>query len=167
MSIGRTSAALAVLASLVVCATASADARNPINGYRVKASGENLQQLAEAGFDVTEGRNAQTGTVEVYGSASQLAKLRRETGIEAKLVRDASGRTTAERSAQVARSAAAEDSDPYTGSDAPYDVWTRFDAVPGDGKEQYTELYDRLSGLSIVKQTAWGKTHLGRDVIAL
>jgi hypothetical protein len=171
MSRGKGSAALAVLVSLVVCSTASADARNPINGYRVKANAENLEQLALAGFDVTEGRNAKTGKVEVFGSASQLAKFRRETGIRARIVRDASGRTSAQRSARIARrgqarARSAQDV-PYTGSDAAYNVWTRFDAVPGDGKEQYTEQYDRLSGLSIVKQTTWGKTHLGRDVIAL
>ena len=42
MSRGRGSAALAVLASLAVCSTASADARDPLNGYRVKASADNL-----------------------------------------------------------------------------------------------------------------------------
>ena len=168
----RAAAALAVFVSLGVCSSASADARNPINGYRVKASSKNLEQLALAGFDVTEGRNARKGTVEVFGSAGQLAKFRRETGIKARLVRDARGRTTAQRSARIARRGQAlartADADPFTGSDAAFKVWTRFDAVPGDGKEQYTEQYDRLDDLSIVKQMAVGpQTHLGRDVIAL
>src|SRR5215207_225893 len=169
MSRRAATAALVALVSLAVCSTASADSSSPINGYRVKASAKNLERLALAGFDVTEGRNARRRTVEVFGSAAQLAKLRRDTGTKSRLVRDARGRTSAQRSARVARStrARAADHNPLTGSDAPYDVWTRFDAVPGDGKEQYTELYDRLSGLSIVKQTALGKTHLGRDVIAL
>jgi hypothetical protein len=159
---------LAVLVSLAVCATASADSRAPLNGYRVKASAKNLQALALAGFDVTEGRRKRT--VEVFGSAAQLAKFRGDTGIRTRLVRDAKGRTASQRSARIARSAGARTAQvaPLTGSDAPYDVWTRFDAVPGDGKEQYTEQYDRLDDLSIVKQMTVGpKTHLGRDVIAL
>jgi hypothetical protein len=131
----------------------------------------NLEQLALAGFDVTEGRNARKGTVEVFGSAGQLAKFRRQTGIRARLVRDASGRTSAQRSARLARRGQARarsaQADPYTGSDAAYNVWTRFDAVPNDGKEQYTEQYDRLSGLSIVKRGTWCKTYLGRDIVAL
>src|SRR5215218_2475488 len=170
MSRRAATAALVALVSLAVCSTASADSSSPINGYRVKASAKNLERLALAGFDVTEGRNARRRTVEVFGSAAQLAKLRRDTGIKSRLVRDARGRTSAQRSARVARStrARAADHNPLTGSDAPYAVWTRFDAVPGDGKEQYTELYDRLDDLSIVKQATFGpKTHLGRDVIAL
>jgi hypothetical protein len=170
MSRRAATAALVALVSLAVCSTASADSSSPINGYRVKASAKNLERLALAGFDVTEGRNARRRTVEVFGSAAQLAKLRRDTGTKSRLVRDARGRTSAQRSARVARStrARAADHNPLTGSDAPYAVWTRFDAVPGDGKEQYTELYDRLDDLSIVKQATFGpKTHLGRDVIAL
>src|SRR5215218_9256378 len=167
MSRRAATAALVALVSLAVCSTASADSSSPINGYRVKASAKNLERLALAGFDVTEGRNARRRTVEVFGSAAQLAKLRRDTGIKSRLVRDARGRTSAQRSARGTRARAA-DHNPLTGSDAPYAVWTRFDAVPGDGKEQYTELYDRLDDLSIVKQATFGpKTHLGRDVIAL
>jgi hypothetical protein len=67
-------AALAVLASLALAAPASADSRNPINGYRVKATPQNLEKLAMAGFDVTEGRRGKQ--IEVYGTASQIAKLR-------------------------------------------------------------------------------------------
>ena len=53
------------------------------------------------------------------------------------------------------------------GSDAPYNVWRRYDRVPGDNKEQYLELYDRLEGMSIVKKVMLGKTHMGRDIVAL
>jgi hypothetical protein len=163
------SAALAAaFVSLAVCSTASAGSHGRINGYRVKASANNLEQLALAGFDVTEGRRKRT--VEVFGSAGQLAKFRRETGIKTRLVRDAKGRTTAQRSARIARSAGARAAQvaPLTGSDAPYQVWTRYDAVPGDGKEQYLEQYDRLDDLSIVKRwTSSHTTYLGRDIVAL
>ena len=67
-------AATAVLLSLVLAAPATADRRDPINGYRVKATAKNLEKLAMAGFDVTEGRRGKT--IEVYGTATQAAKLR-------------------------------------------------------------------------------------------
>ena len=62
---------------------------------------------------------------------------------------------------------AAADPEDYTGSDAAWDVWTRYDAVPGDGKEQYAEQYKRLAEESFVKQEIIGETHLGRDIWAL
>jgi len=39
---------------------AAADRRNPINAYRVAATPQNLSKLAQAGFDVTEGRRGAT-----------------------------------------------------------------------------------------------------------
>ena len=39
--------------------------------------------------------------------------------------------------------------------------------MPGDGKEQYLEQYDRLAQKSIVKREVIGKTYLGRDIVAL
>ena len=77
-------AAAAVLASLALAAPASADSRDPINGYRVKATAQNLEKLAMAGFDVTEGRRG--GQVEVYGTSTQIAKLRSD-GVKARAVR--------------------------------------------------------------------------------
>ena len=70
MGIRSLSAVVAVLASLVLAVPAAADSRNPINAYRVDATSKNLERLALAGFDVTEGRRA--GKVEVYGTAGQL-----------------------------------------------------------------------------------------------
>jgi murein tripeptide amidase MpaA len=160
---GRTGAALAVLASLAVTAPAAADGKDPINAYRVKATPQKLEQLALAGFDVTEGRRGRT--VEVYGTAGQLRKLAAE-GVKARLVKDRKGRTSAARSARIARTARAAQN-ALTGSDAPYDVWRRYDRVAGDGKEQFLELYDRLAGRDIVRSYDIGDTHLGRDIIAL
>ncbi|HET9737667.1 MAG TPA: M14 family zinc carboxypeptidase [Solirubrobacteraceae bacterium] len=142
-------AALAVLASVVACAPAYADARNPINAYRVEATGKNLERLALAGFDVTEGRR--DGKVEVYGTAGQLRKFTDDTGVSAELV----------------RSFSAAQEQTLTGSDAQYKVWRRYDRVPGDAKEQYLELYDRLAQRSIVKRVDIGDTVLGRDIVAL
>lgn len=151
MSRGLTVAA-AFTAMLAVAGPALADRRDPIKAYRAQATPENIAKLAAAGFDVVEGRRSD-GTIEVYGTAAQLRKLR--DSVHARLVKGSAR----------ARSTAA--SDAYTGSDAGYKVWRRYDRVPGDGREQYLELYDRLASRSIVKVVDVGDTHLGRDLIAL
>jgi murein tripeptide amidase MpaA len=155
------SAALVALASLVLVAPASADSSHPLNAYRVKASAKNLKALAQAGYDMTEGRR-KDGTVEIVATAGQAKKL----DVGAKVVKDRNGRTAAQRSARLAPPA---DPVTYSGSDAEWDVWTRYDAVPADGKEQYREQYDRLTTQydSIVKQETIGTTYLGRPIIAL
>jgi murein tripeptide amidase MpaA len=127
----------------------------------VKASAKNLKALAQAGYDMTEGRR-KDGTVEIVATAGQAKKL--DAG--AKVVKDRAGRTAAQRSARLAPPA---DPVTYSGSDAEWDVWTRYDAVAGDTKEQYREQYDRLTTQydSIVKQETIGTTYLGRPIIAL
>ncbi len=152
-------AAVAVLASLALAAPASADSRNPINGYRVKATAQNLEKLALAGFDVTEGRRG--GQIEVYGTSTQIAKLRTD-GVKARVVRDKRGRTAAQR--QRARMSQATGAD-----DSAYAVWTRYDRVRSDGKEQYLEQYDRLLRQypKLTKQVVLGTTHQGRDIVAI
>ena len=163
---GKFSAFVAAAALLsVFSAQAAADSRDPINAYRVTATAKNLEKLALAGFDVTEGRRGDT--VEVYGTATQLRKLQGK-GVKSKLVLDSKGRSTAARSARLARRGKARASqNDYSGSDAAYKVWRRYDRVPGDGKEQYLELYDRLANTSIVKMETIGRTYLGRDIVAL
>ena len=158
MSRRSLSAAVAVLASLALAAPASADSSHPLNAYRVKATAKNLKALAQAGFDMTEGRR-KDGTVEIVATARQAKSL----DVGAKVVRDRAGRTSAQRSAALAVPPDAN----YSGSDADFDVWTRYDAVPADGKEQYREQYDRLDDLSIVEQEEIGTTHIGRPILAL
>jgi len=133
---------------------------DPINGYRVNASPQNLEKLAQAGFDVSEGGDRSDGRIEVFGTAGQLRKLKRAEGIASRLVKDRRGRTSAQRS----RARAAQ-----AGGDAPYAVWRRFDRVPGDGKEQYQELYDRMLSQyrSITKRLVLGTTYQGREIVAL
>ena len=157
------SAAFAVLASLALAAPAAADSRDPINGYRVKATPQNLEKLAMAGFDVTEGIRGRQ--VEIFGTAEQIAKLKAD-GISAKVVRDRKGRTAAQRQRAFygARAAQAPVAD-----DSAYQVWTRYDRVRNDGKEQYLEQYDRLLRQypKITKELVLGRTHQGRDIIAI
>jgi Zinc carboxypeptidase len=161
MSRRSLSAAVAALASLVLVAPASADSSHPLNAYRVKASAKNLKTLAQAGYDMTEGRR-RDGTVEIVATAGQVKKL----DVAAKVVKDSAGRTAAQRSARLAPPA---DPVTYSGSDAEWDVWTRYDRVDGDSKEQYLEQYDRLTVQfpTLVKREVIGQTHLGRDIVAM
>jgi len=126
-------------------------AREALNAYRVAPSVENKQELARAGFDLVEGDKGRY--LEIFATATQAAQLKAD-GIAARLVG---------KKRVTARSAKA----PYTGSDADYQVWRRYDRVAGDGKEQYLELYDRLEGKNWVKKVSIGKTHMGRDIVAL
>jgi murein tripeptide amidase MpaA len=140
-----------VAAGFATTATpAAAAAGDALNAYRVAPTVENKRELAQAGFDLIEGDKG--SYLEIYATDQQVRELRAD-GIAPKLLGEK------RESLAVAP--------PYTGSDAEYDVWTRYDAVPGDGKEQYVELYNRLEGMSIVKKMSIGKTHLGRDIWAL
>jgi hypothetical protein len=143
------SVTLAVAAALAVAAPAQA-AKDPLNAYRVKPTAENKQQLAAAGFDLTEGDRGKY--IEIFATRAQARELAAD-GVAAQ---------------QVTRNAAtAAEAPPYSGSDADWTVWTRHDAVPADGKEQYVEQYDRLDDLDIVERESLGKSHLGRDIWAL
>src|ERR687893_2520506 len=87
--------AVAVVVSLMAAVPAQA-ASSKLNAYRVKATAQNLERLAMAGFDVTEGRRGRK--IEIYGTSKQIARLRRKSKVRAKLVRDRRGRTAAQRS---------------------------------------------------------------------
>ena len=142
------SVTLAVAAALVVAAPAQA-AKDPLNGFRVKPTAENKRQLAEAGFDLTEGDRGRY--IEIYATGKQARALR------------ADGVSTTKITNFTPRGVPAD----YTGSDAAWDVWTRYDAVAGDEKEQYEEQYDRVAAESFVKKESIGTTHLGRPIWAL
>jgi murein tripeptide amidase MpaA len=148
----RTGAVVATaLFALAATAPAAQAAREPLNAYRLAPTAENKQALAKAGFDLLEGDH---GTyLEIYGTAKQADAL------------EADG--LAPRVVGAERRATSQAADVPVGSDAQYSVWRRYDRVPGDNKEQYLELYDRLEGLSIVKKVVLGKTHMGRDLVAL
>jgi murein tripeptide amidase MpaA len=167
------------LAVVAVCATAAPAhaGSSGINAYRVKASAKNLEKLALAGFDVTEGRRAK-GKIEVYGTAKQIAQLTRESRLKARLVKDRRGRTATQRSrakvrrglAELGLSARASAVNPTANaSDAAYQVYRKYDAVPNDGHEQYTELYDRILATypDITAERVLGQTEWGRDIIAI
>ena len=139
-------------ALLAVFAGAAGAVNSALNAYRVKATAENLKILSEAGFDLTEGRNLDDGTIDVVGTASQIAA----TKVNAQRLSD--------------HRAAAAAADPTDGAtDAAFSVWTKYDAVAGDDKEQYTEQYDRLvtDHPSIVAKRVTGTTYFGREIVGL
>ncbi len=148
---------LALGAGAVSASVASADG---LNAYRVKATSANLKVLAQKGFDVTEGRNFERGTIDVVSTSARLgaAKLGAE-------------RLSDFRDPKAAASGAGRRAgSPTAGaSDSAFTVWTKYDAVAGDDKEQYTEEYDRLTAdfPSIVKRRVVGQTYNGRDIVAL
>ena len=169
-------AAIAVLAALAVATPADARS-NGLNAYRVKATAKNLEKLALAGFDVTEGRRIR-GKVEVYGTSKQIARLSRKSKVRAKLVRDRKGRTSTQRSRTKVRRGLAElgarslkdhGNPTASASDAAYQVYTKYDAVAGDGREQYTELYDRILSTypNITAKRVIGTTEWHRPIIAI
>ena len=141
--------AVAALAALALAAPAAHAAKSPLNAYRVAPTAENKQRLSLEGFDLTEGDRGRY--IEIYATKGQ-AKALRADGVEAD---------------RVTNFQDAADPEDYTGSDAAWDVWTRYDAVAGDGKEQYVEQYDRLAEKPFVKKEIIGETHLGREMFAL
>ena len=68
------SVTLAVAAALAVAAPAQA-AKDPLNAFRVKPTVENKKQLAEAGFDLTEGDRGKY--LEIYARAGRRARCAR------------------------------------------------------------------------------------------
>src|SRR5688572_1342533 len=144
-------AVLATALFALSAAPAAMAAREPLNAYRVADTAANKSKLALEGYDMVE---ADRGSyLEIYGTAKQAASLTQD-GLAPKLIGKANRVTS-------------QSADVPVGSDAAYNVWRRYDRVPGDTKEQYLELYDRLEGSSIVKKMKIGTTHMGRDIIAL
>jgi len=147
-------------------------AAGDLDAYRVKATGPNLKALAEAGFDVSEGGDRDSGEIEVVGTAAQI----RATKLEAEVVVDASGRSAADRSRldtprTSRRARAATDG----ASDKAFRVWTKYDAVDEAGtpadpeKEQYEEQYARVvaENPGLVAKRVTGTTYEGREIVAL
>ena len=173
-AIGLAFAGLLVLALAMPAYAAKGSA---INVYRVKATQANIEKLAKAGFDMQEARRVKR-KVEIYGTAKQMAKLRRKSKVKSRLVRDRRGRTSVQRSRLKVRKglrelglrARSSVADPTAGaSDAAYKVYRKYDAVPDDGHEQYTEFYNRILNQydDITAKKVIGKTFWDRDIIAI
>ncbi len=154
-------ATVALVAPLASSAVAGPPDQRPatvadtLNAYRVKASAENLRALALAGYDVTEGRDLERGTVDVVGYGDDLARF--------------NARQLTSYRAAPARTAGPQAAPTDGASDAEWTVWTKYDAVPDDDKEQYTETYDRILAdyPEIAKKRVTGTTYGGREIVAL
>ena len=140
-------------AMLAVGAAPAAAAREALNAYRVAPTIENKRELARAGFDLIEG-----------GQGALPRDLRHRDARSRALAATTASSRPARRRKNAARRSSAE---PYTGSDAQYSVWRRYDKVANDGKEQYLELYNQLEGSNCRQEGGVGTTVLGRDIIAL
>ena len=152
----RTSVALAALVAAGIAAPA-AGAAEPLNAYRLKATPKTLEQLALKGYDVGEGKRG--GRVEIYATASQIGALR-DDGMKARAV----GKLRKQAASGAASAALA----PPVGSDAPYAVWTRNDAVAADGKDavrravrRARDAADRQEG--VARPDAPRPRHLGAE----
>ncbi len=123
-----------------------------LNTYEIEATPDNLKALAAGGYDVTEGRRLDEGTVEVVGYEADLAKF------------DAKRLSSYRSEEPVARRAPTDGAD-----DSAYTVWTKYDAVAGDDKEQYTETYDRVLAdyPAIAERRDLGATYGGRQITAI
>jgi murein tripeptide amidase MpaA len=142
-----------VLAVIIGLAAPAAAQGAALDAYRVKATPANLKILAERGFDLSEGRDLDAGTIDVVGTPAQVGGAK----LDAK-------RLTHNRTATRRAGAPTDGAD-----DSPYTVWTKYDAVPDDDKEQYTEQYDRLvaDNPGLVARRVVGTTYGGRDIVAL
>ena len=153
MQLRSASAAVATaLLTLAAAAPAAMADREPLNAYRVADTAANKSTAGAGRLRHGRGRSRRLPRDLRHGQAGRRAQGRR-----------ARTRSSSARPTQVTSQAA----DVPVGSDAQYNVWRRYDRVPGDTKEQYLELYDRLEGMSIVKKIKIGTTHMGRDIIAL
>ena len=89
-----TRALLGALAALLVVAPAAHAAGQPLDAYRVDASGKKLEQLAQMGYDVVEGR--QGNSLNVVATPREARQLEAK-GFAPKLLRDGQGRTARQR----------------------------------------------------------------------
>ncbi len=147
--------------SLALLPAAGTAADSGLEAYEAKLKGDALEQLAKAGFDVTEARGR--GTIEVVGTEGQAAKLRKR-GVAIALKRNKRGETARQFDARVQR------------DDGSYDVYRPYwdDTYVGRdaaGNKRQT-LYQELRELArehpdIVKPVVIGRTINDVPILAL
>jgi murein tripeptide amidase MpaA len=142
-----------VVLSLSVIAPASAKDR-PVGGldmYSTTVDAATAGRLASAGYDIVDQQINPDGKVQLslVLSGRERAQLRRE-GVTTNAVRDAKGRTSAQRAAAQAT--------------AGYTVWRSYDQ-PGGIRDELYDVAKKNAGF--VKLVVLGKTSQGREIIAL
>jgi murein tripeptide amidase MpaA len=99
MRVGRRAISALAIVGLFALAPASASAANTgLEAYQIKLKAGQLQELAKAGYDVTEARVGDS--IEVAATADQAAKLQR-TGFDVTLKRNKRGETAQQFDARV------------------------------------------------------------------
>ena len=160
--------ALAVVIGVAATAGTAHAARQVTEAYRVQVTGNVIQELAAAGYDMTETRTGRT--VQIFDTPSAIKGLRAQIdGLQITRL--------THHNAEVANGPGTNQLavNPTAGAtDAAYDVYVKYDAVAADGKEQYTELYDRVTNPAgpyvakgIIAKKVLGQTYDGRNFIAL
>jgi murein tripeptide amidase MpaA len=154
--------AAAAAVGLLAFAPAAAPAKNAgLEAYEITVKAGQLQELAKAGYDVTEARDG--NTVEVAATAGQAAKLQ-ANGMTVKLKRNRRGETAQQFDARIQQSDGSYENyrpywdDTYVGRDA-------------DGEKRLT-LYQELRKLArehpnIVKAEVIGRTLNDVPILAL
>ena len=141
---------ISVIAAATLAVPATASASGPLEMYEATVSGEQLAQLNAAGFDVAEiDGSGDAQSVDLVLSEADRAALARD-GIEAELMRDARGRTVAERADSQAKGG--------------YKVFDDYDGKGGI-VDQLTRIAKRYP--SVTKLEKIGKTSQGRPILAL
>ena len=146
------SAALAVLMTLALAASASAAQRasDRLDAYTAVVGAGQLATLAEEGFDITGQRRVRRGIkVGLVLTRGQRAKLAQE-GINARLTRVKGGRTVKQFAAAQARNG--------------FQVWRSWDEQGGIRDQMYAIA---RRNPQIAKLVKLGTTHQGREILAV
>jgi hypothetical protein len=99
MRVGTRAISALAVASIFALAPAAASAANTgLEAYKIQLKTGQLQELAKAGFDVTEAR--QGDSIEVVATAEQAAKLQRK-GFAVTLKRNRRGETAQQFDARI------------------------------------------------------------------
>jgi hypothetical protein len=151
----RRLATLVFAVILSLSAVAPAVARNESSGkldmYSATVDAVTAGRLSKAGYDIADQEIRADGTVRLslVLSPQERAQLRRE-GVTTAAIRDRQGRTSAQRAAAQAA--------------AGFTVWRSYDE-PGGIRDELYDLARKNSGF--VKLAVIGRTHQGREIIAL
>jgi murein tripeptide amidase MpaA len=142
--------ACAAVLALVLSASAGAADRSKLNVYTAKVSAAKAGELVRGGYDVVETRVAADGVrIDLVLSASERDRVAAQ-GVNLALKRDKKGRTIAQRAAIQAANG--------------FTVWRSFDE-PGGLRDEMYAIAKKNAGF--VKLVVLGRTHQGREIIAL
>lgn len=150
-ALGLLTTAALVLSLGVVSGSASADDEtSPLDMYRATLSATQLADLGAKGVDIAESKVTGKGVrADLVLDAAEVDQLRSQ-GVKVKLLRNNKGQSARQAAAAQAASG--------------YNVWRSFDEPGGIRDELYRIAKDNPQ---LVKLVVLGRTHQGREIIAL